>query len=65
MDTNFNPYYEERLKKMNFLLERIQTENAELEKENKELEESLNSLEKVIQSNYDQVNKSIMELKSI
>lgn len=58
-----NPYYEEKLKNLNSMLQKVQDDNSELEKENEEIKVSLEELENEIKENYDSILKKIEPLK--
>ena len=47
------------------MLKKIQDENAEIEAQNSEITLSLEALDKEIQTNYDEIVKSIEPLKAI
>lgn len=59
-----NPYYEEKLKNLNNMLDKVKQENSEIEKQNAEITESLKELEKQIETNYEKILKTIEPLKA-
>lgn len=61
---NSNPYYEERLKTLNFALEKILNENKEIEEQNNLIKKSLDDLENMINENVETITKSIETIKN-
>lgn len=59
-----NPYYEDKLKNLNSMLEKVLNENEEIEKQNQDIKENLEKLEKQIIENYDEIIKQVEPLKA-